>query len=94
MGQERTIFIYEPEDTTQKPITLFHAINQSLLSSHEKTTAQLQQERVTIYSRRRTIAQVISHTRLQLLEDPGILRKVKDDVLETETLTAYLICRR
>jgi hypothetical protein len=67
----------------ERPPTLFHAIDRSSLPPQEKSATRLHHEGATIlFAGSETTARLLAHTIFHLLDNPGILQKVKHEVLE------------
>lgn len=67
----------------QRPPTLFHAIERSTLPPQEKNAARLQQEGATmLFAGSETTARLLAHTIFHILDNPDILKKLKEEVLQ------------
>lgn len=68
---------------TDKPPTLFHSIERSQLPPQEKSAARLQQEGATmLFAGSETTARLLCHTVFHLLDNPDILRQIREEVLK------------
>jgi cytochrome P450 len=66
---------------TERPWTIFHAIDQSSLSAQEKNSNRLLQEgMVMLFARGETAAHTLSHVMFHLLDSPGICEKIKKEL--------------
>ncbi|KAL7905486.1 cytochrome P450 [Trichoderma velutinum] len=67
----------------QRPPTLFHAIERSTLPPHEKNAVRLQQEGATmLFAGSDTTARLLAHTIFHIIDNPDILRKLREEILE------------
>ncbi|UKZ80114.1 hypothetical protein TrVFT333_007879 [Trichoderma virens FT-333] len=67
----------------ERPPTLFHSIERSALPPHEKSAVRLQQEGTTmLFAGSETTARLLAHTIFHLLDNPDVVQKIKDELLE------------
>jgi cytochrome P450 len=67
----------------ERPLTLFHAIDQSSLSAPEKRPDRLLQEGMTLlFAGGETVAHSLSHIMFHLLDNPEIYSKIKRELDE------------
>lgn len=67
----------------ERPPTLFHSIERSALPPHEKSAIRLQQEGTTmLFAGSETTARLLAHTIFHLLDNPNIVQRIKDELLE------------
>ncbi|KAK5629883.1 hypothetical protein RRF57_005598 [Xylaria bambusicola] len=73
----------ESGKTDIKPETIFHSIDQSNLPPLEKTPLRLYQEGLTVlFAGGETGSRLLAHTIFHLLENPDVLSKVKQEIIE------------
>lgn len=69
------------DDNNIKPKTLFHSIEQSALPPHEKIPLRLVHEGLTVlFAGAETGARLLTHTFYHLLDNPDVLKNVKNEI--------------